>query len=627
MCGVTGILNHDNIPAGEEICRRMTSVLGHRGPDGEGVVSDGPVALGHRRLAILDLSRHGHQPMVSHDGRVMLSYNGEVYNHQELRTELEKEGCRFRGRSDAEVVLNALHRWGSEAIGRFNGMFALAAWFSGERKLLLARDRYGIKPLYYMPAGTAFLFGSEIRAMRQHPAFRHKLSREALIEYFTFQNIFSDVTFFDGVKLLPAGHYLEIFPGHKTLRPVCYWDFRYSSVSMQKGEAVEELRRLFEKAVERQLIADVEVGAYLSGGMDSGGITCVASRRFSNLKSFTAGFDLSSASGMELNFDERERSEYLSNRYKTEHYEVVLKAGDMERVMPSLINHLEDPRVGQSYPNYYVSRLAGRFVKVCLSGTGGDELFAGYPWRYYHNTRDGWEDGFAGSYFRYWQRLVPDELRESFFQPWLRQELDFGRPEQVFRKLLDKGTIDENNQSPQSFINNSLYFESKTFLHGLLLVEDKLSMAHGLETRLPFLDNDLVDFAMQVPVELKLKDWQHKVDINENDVAGKARQFKSFSTDGKLVLREMLQEYVPADYCNGHKQGFSAPDASWFKGESMDYIRRLLYDKEARLYEYINPCVAKKLMDEHMSGASNHRLLIWSLLSFEWWLKIFDPQI
>jgi asparagine synthase (glutamine-hydrolysing) len=621
MCGIAGILNHNGSTADEAICRKMTATLIHRGPDDEGSFATGPLAFGHRRLAILDLTETGHQPMVSTDQRIVLVYNGEVYNYRELQSCLKQKGYVFRGDSDTEVVLNSLHCWGTEALNRFNGMFALAAWFADSDKLLLARDRYGIKPLYYLQTTDAFLFASEIKALRQHPAFRFQVSKEALIEYFSFQNIFSDVTLFEGVKLLPAGHYLELTSGQETLQPNCYWDFNYTSVPMQQEEALKELSRLFEQAVERQLASDVEIGAYLSGGMDSGGITCVASRRFSNLKSFTAGFDLSSASGLELNFDERERSEYLSNLYKTEHYEVVLKAGDMERVMPQLIRHLEDLRVGQSYPNYYVSRLAGRFVKVCLSGAGGDELFAGYPWRYYHNSQNGSHNGFADSYFKYWQRLVPDESHEAFFNPDLRHSIDFDRPAGVFRNLLNKGYSEERNS--EANINSSLYFESKTFLQGILLVEDKLSMAHSLETRLPFLDNDLVDFAMQIPVELKLRDWKNMVQINENDLHSKARQFKSPTTDGKILLRQMLQKYVPADYCNGYKQGFSAPDASWFKGESMDYIRRLLYNREARLYEYINPDVARKLMEEHMRGQKNRRLLIWSLLSFEWWLRIF----
>ncbi|WP_010665083.1 asparagine synthase (glutamine-hydrolyzing) [Marinilabilia salmonicolor] len=621
MCGITGILNHNNEPASEVLCQKMAKVLEHRGPDGEGVWTSGAVGMGHRRLAVLDLSETGNQPMVSRDGKLVLSYNGEIYNYRELREELKIKGYQFHGSSDTEVVLNALHCWGSEAILRFNGMFAFAAWFVYEQRLLLARDRYGIKPLYYLNQPDVFLFGSEIKAIQQHPAYNFKVSADALTEYFSFQNIFSDLTLFEGVRLLPAGHFMEVKQGQTDPETHKYWDFNFSSLSMSQKEAETELHRLFEQAVERQLASDVEVGAYLSGGMDSGGITCVASRKFKNLKSFTAGFDLSSASGLELNFDERERSEFLSNLYKTEHYEVVLKAGDMERVMPGLITHLEDLRVGQSYPNYYVSRLAGRFVKVCLSGAGGDELFAGYPWRYYHNTANGYSNGFADRYFKYWQRLVPDDYRETFFSSGLRSKVDYDRPARVFKNLLDEGHSDVAD--PKAYINSSLYFESKTFLHGLLLVEDKLSMAHGLETRLPFLDNDLVDFAMKVPVELKLRDWEKGSRINENDLSGKAFQFKSSTTDGKILLRQMLQRYVPEDYCNGRKQGFSAPDASWFKGESVDYIRRLLFDRDARLYEYIDADVAQKLMTDHLDGKENRRLLIWSLLSFEWWLRSF----
>jgi len=624
MCGITGIFNLNNEPVSGELCQTMTRVLAHRGPDGEGVWTSGPVGLGHRRLAILDLSETGNQPMVSFDGQVVLTYNGEVYNYRELRSELESAGYRFRGSSDTEVVLNALHCWERNAVQRFNGMFAFAAWFVKERRLLLARDRYGIKPLYFRDNSEVFLFGSEIKAIQQHPSFKFKVSNDALTEYFSFQNIFSDLTLFDGVKLLPAGHFMEVRQGKGCGEPQKYWDFDFNPLPMSQQEAETELHRLFEKAVDRQLVSDVEVGAYLSGGMDSGGITCVASRKFSNLKSFTAGFDLSSASGLELNFDERERSEFLSNLYKTEHYEVVLKAGDMERVMPELISHLEDLRVGQSYPNYYISRLAGRFVKVCLSGAGGDELFAGYPWRYYHNTVNGYQNGFADRYFKYWQRLVPDDFRETFFNSGLRSQLDFDRPARVFKELLDGGHSKGNDA--QSYINSSLYFESKTFLHGLLLVEDKLSMAHGLETRLPFLDNDLVDFAMKVPVELKLRDWKNTARINENDLTSKAFQFKSVSTDGKILLRKMLQRYVPEEYCNGHKQGFSAPDASWFKGDSVEYIRRLLFSDDARIFEYIDADVAQRLMNDHIDGKENRRLLIWSLLSFEWWLRTFGGK-
>ena len=368
-------------------------------------------------------------------------------------------------------------------------------------------------------------------------------------------------------------------------------------------------------------MSDVEIGSYLSGGMDSGAVTCVAGKNFRNLKTFTGGFDVSSASGLEAGFDERGKAEFLSNKYKTEHYQVVLKAGDMERVMPKLIWHLEDLRVGQSYPNYYVSRLASRFVKVVLSGAGGDELFAGYPWRYYRAVVNDTPEHHLDKYYNYWQRLIPDNLKPSFFQEKLHGQILARDTKDIFRSVMNGHY--QAASTPADYVNRSLYFEIKTFLHGLLVVEDKLSMAHSLETRVPFLDNDLVDFALRVPVKYKLRNLNEVVRLNENEPGPKTLRYFNETGDGKLLLRKVLRSYVPEDYANGAKQGFSAPDASWFKGESIDYIKDALFDKRARIYDYIQPETAKSLLQEHFSGAQNHRLLIWSLLCFEWWCKIF----
>ncbi len=322
-----------------------------------------------------------------------------------------------------------------------------------------------------------------------------------------------------------------------------------------------------------------------------------------------------------MNFDEREKAEFLSNVYKTEHYEVVLKAGDMERVMPALIWHLEDPRVGQCYPNYYISRLAGKFVKVVLSGAGGDELFAGYPWRYYRAVVNDSPEHYAEKYYRYWQRLIPDSLKPKFYQPAVYPQIWEYQCKDIFRSVLLAKPIEI--QSASDYVNRSLYFEAKTFLHGLLLVEDKLSMAHSLETRLPFLDNDLVDFATKIPVRYKLRDLGEVVRLNENEPGFKTQRFFEQTNDGKIILRKVLEQYVPRDYATSIKQGFSAPDASWFKGESIDYVKGLLFDHKARIYDYIQPATAQALMEEHFSGRQNRRLLIWSFLCFEWWLKTF----
>ena len=381
MCGIAGLIHLDATPMSPVVLQRMTDAIAHRGPDGQGHWIEGNVGLGHRRLAIIDLSPAGHQPMVNADHRYVLSYNGEVYNFRELRTELEALGYWFRSASDSEVVLNALAAWGTAALQRFNGMFALALWDRRERRLLLARDRYGIKPLYFAQQGQMFAFGSEQKAILAVPGIERRLDKPALLEYFTFQNFFTDHTLLEDLRILPAGHHavLDLNEERPRLKLTRYWDFRFTEPAGQVDarEYREELDRLFQQAVNRQLVADVELGSYLSGGMDSGAITAVASRSYPYLKTFTCGFDLSSASGIELSFDERVKAEAMSARFKTEHYEMVLKAGDMERVLPRLAWHLEEPRVGQSYPNFYAAKLASKFVKVVLSGAGGDELFGG----------------------------------------------------------------------------------------------------------------------------------------------------------------------------------------------------------------------------------------------------------
>jgi asparagine synthase (glutamine-hydrolysing) len=284
--------------------------------------------------------------------------------------------------------------------------------------------------------------------------------------------------------------------------------------------------------------------------------------------------------------------------------------------------HLEEPRIGQSYPNFYVAQLASRFVKVVLSGAGGDELFAGYPWRYYRAVVNADFDDYVDKYYEYWQRLLPNRTLKMLFQP-IQHDVDHVWTRDIFRSVF-KHNKDELTR-PEDYVNHSLYFEAKTFLHGLLVVEDKLSMAHGLETRLPFLDNDLVDFAMRVPVRYKLADLASVVRLNENDPGPKAQNFFQRTNDGKLLLREAMKRHVPEEVTSRDKQGFSAPDASWFRGDSIAYVKRRLLGKNARIFDYIDRTTVHNLVNEHLNGQENRRLFIWSLLSVESWCEQFLP--
>lgn len=626
MCGIAGLYYTDGAPASPVVVKRMTDAIAHRGPDGEGCYVDGPMALGHRRLAIIDLSEAGHQPMATEDGRYISVYNGEVYNFEEIRVELEAKGYRFHSRTDSEVVLKALVEWGKDALLRFNGMFALALWDRRERRLLLARDRYGIKPLYYAWCGNALVFGSEIKAILASGHLPARMNKVGLIEYLTFQNFFTDQTLFAGVNLLPAGSLLEIRFGDQagSAAPQQYWDYCFVEPAgkIDEREYIEELDRLFVQAVSRQLVSDVDIGAYLSGGMDSGSVTAIAARQLPYIKSFTCGFDLNSASGVELGYDERSTAEYMSYVFRTEHYEMVLKAGDMERIMPRLAWHIEEPRVGQSYPNYYAAQLASKFVKVVLSGAGGDELFGGYPWRYYRAVVNYDFESYIDKYYSFWQRLIPNSKLKGVLAPvW--HDVSHVHTRDIFKNVFNRHA--STLTRPEDYINHSLYFEAKTFLHGLLVIEDKLSMAHSLETRVPFLDNDLVDFAMKLPVGLKLGNLGEVARLNENDPGSKTAKYFQKTRDGKLILRKMMERHIPKVITEREKQGFSAPDASWFKGESIDYVRRKLYQGTPRIYEFLDAGAVQELVNDHLEGRENRRLLIWSLLNLEKWCEKFTP--
>ena len=667
MCGFAGVLSLENKAININFTKKMIDIISHRGPNDVGYLyfhtgarhnknisfylnltdtnfkhindtlpvveqesiirelnrHDWDLFLGHRRLSILDLSSLGHQPMSDLSKNIWLVYNGEIYNYRELKKELEKKGHKFISNTDTEVVIYSYIEWGIDCIKKFNGMFAFALYDNFKKKFYLARDRYGVKPLYYtiLPSKT-LIFGSEIKSILEYKEYKSSIDLEAFVEYFTFQNFLTNKTLWKDIKILETGNFIEIDLINKSINQKKYWDFNFfEPIHLKnKNSYIEKLEYLFQNAVKNELIADVEIGSYLSGGIDSGSITAIASKEIqksnkSYLKTFTVGFDLNSASGLELSFDEREKAEYMSYLFKTEHYEMVLKAGDMERCMTDFTYHLEEPRVGQSYPNYYAAKLASKFVKVVLAGTGGDELFAGYPWRYYRVLSSRNFNEFIDNYYSYWQRLLNYEQLKDVFKP-IWKEIKYVDTKEIFKSIFLKNEYIRNSSkfSTKDFLNMCLYFDAKTFLHGLLIVEDKLSMAHSLETRVPFLDNEFVDFSMRIPIELKLKIFEQQI---------KNYDYLKKTNDGKLILRKLLNKYVPEKITNSCKQGFSSPDGSWFKGESIEFVKRKILNKNAKIYSFMDYESVKNLIEDHLNGKINRRLFIWSLLNIEEVLQIW----
>jgi asparagine synthase (glutamine-hydrolysing) len=665
MCGIVGALSLNKKSINVEYTKPMADKIAHRGPDDAGYLyfhtgsrhnkkvsfyqnltderfknldsmfpsiesksvqrelnsHDYDLYMGHRRLSILDISYAGHQPMTDLSKNIWISYNGEIYNFKELRLELKNLGHKFKSNTDTEVIIYAYIEWGIECIKKFNGMFAFSLYDNFKKKFYLCRDRYGIKPVYYhVTKDKVFIYASEIKSILEYKNYKSEIDKEALVEYFTFQNIFTNRTLHKNIQILEAGHYFEIDLLSANIKKIQYWDFNFTESETVKDEReyIEELDRLFLQAVKRQLISDVPIGSYLSGGMDSGSITAIASNHFQKsnkfLKTFTVGFDLSSISGIERSYDERAKAEHMSYKFKTEHYEMVLKSGDMERCLPNFAYHLEEPRIGQSYPNYYAAQLASRFVKVVLSGAGSDELFAGYPWRYFKATNNKNFDDYIDKYYKFWHRLIPNKEIKNLFLPILN-DIKNVRTRDIFKKVFKISSLAKTSED---YVNHSLYFEAKTFLHGLLVVEDKLSMAHSLETRLPFLDNDLVDFAQKIPIKYKLKNLNKVIKMNENEI-GKIKK----TNDGKMILRKSMSKYVPEKIHKNIKQGFSSPDQSWFMGESIEFVKKNIFKSNANIYKYIDVDTAQKLVKEHLSGKKNKRLFIWSLLNFIEWNKIF----
>jgi asparagine synthase (glutamine-hydrolysing) len=583
VCGIAGICSPAAAP--DRAAERLADMLGsivHRGPDAGGVAVDGAVAIGTRRLAIIDLTG-GDQPIYNEDESVWLVYNGEIYNSPELRRKLEAAGHRFRTRTDSEVIVHLYEERGERLVDELNGMFAFALWDEARKRLFVARDRLGVKPLYYVWDGVTLAFASEVRALVAGGFVRPALDPDAFVELLTFQNIISFRSLFRGVELLPPGTTLSL--SAEGMKVEQYWDPepRLDS-SLDVDGLCERIRETFDGAVERHLLSDVELASYLSSGLDSSSVTAAAARVLPRLTTFTTGFDVTGAVGMEAGFDEREEAATLAHTLGTHHHELLLDAHDLDMVLPRVVLHLEEPRMNFSYPNYLTAGFASRWVKVVLSSVGGDELFGGYPWRY--ELADA--PDFVDRYFAAWSRLLTrDELTEGI----AADGYDVERP----RRLYDELMASTQELPP---LERMLYYELKTYLHGLLLIEDKLSMAHSLESRVPFLDNELVDLALTIPAQLKLH-----------------------GGISKGLFRQAMRGRLPEQVLARTKTGFVPPQGTWFN--QTNYLDEVLLTDRARERGLYRPGFVEGLIEEHRSGARDRRLVLWTLLCLEWWHRIF----
>jgi asparagine synthase (glutamine-hydrolysing) len=634
MCGICGVVNFDGRPVEPEVIRAMTASLVHRGPDGEGTYVNSTVAeprrpavaLGHRRLAIIDLSPNGKQPMTNEDGSLWIVFNGEIYNFRELRARLQAQGHSFRSSSDTEVILYLYQELGEKCLEELDGMFAFALWDERRKRLFLARDRVGKKPLYYTHAGSAFVFGSEVKAILRNPGISGELSVESLSSYFTFGYPPSDQTFYKGIHQLEPAHAMTVGPDGRT-EVWRYWDLEFSPApgrAPSLTEATDRVRTLVTDAVEKRLVSDVPIGAFLSGGIDSSIVVGLMSRLMDRpVKTFSIGFT------GDPDFDETRYARIVAGHFHTDHTEFIVEPHAINLIEPLVWQHdgpFGDP---STVPTFILSRLTREHVTVALNGDGGDELFAGYlrfhasvaaerlppglsrlanqalkmlpePKQYHHWLRRAQRFFSAASEplfvrLRQWTTFFDRDL-SSLLRPEVLEGIrigDIGYP----RKLLDRTTR-------FSTLSKVLYINFMTYLPEDLLVKtDRTTMAHGLEGRSPFLDHRLAEYAAALPDRYKLR-----------------------RGTTKYVLKAAFADLLPAEILHRGKRGFGVPLGAWFRGELRDYVQDLLMSPSALSREYLEPAFVARTVREHVEGNRDHGNRLWLLLTFEVWLRMMRDQ-
>ncbi|MBI3858364.1 MAG: asparagine synthase (glutamine-hydrolyzing) [Planctomycetes bacterium] len=642
MCGLCGFLTPGPLAEeSEAILGPMTETLRHRGPDDSGLWTDraAGVALGHRRLSILDLSPLGHQPMESACGRYVAAFNGEIYNFADLRKDLEGRGHKFRGHSDTEIMLSAFTEWGlAGALPRFNGMFAIALWDRRDRTLSLVRDRLGEKPLYYGWCGDSFLFGSELKALRAHPRFKAEINREALALYLRHNYVPAPLSIYSGILKLPAATIVTVDPRRPGLlpEPLPYWSAKEQAGLAASADSEEQLSReledLLRDAVRLRMHADVPLGAFLSGGVDSSAIVALMQAQSSRpVRTFSIGF-------REEGYNEAEDAARVARHLKTDHTELYVTPAESQAVIPLLPRLYDEPFSDSSQiPTFLVSRLARQSVTVSLSGDGGDELFGGYNryllgqriWR-----RVGWLPrplrSLAGRAIRTVPRAAWDAVMKVFslfLEPGARKRR-FGEqihklggvmskvdPEAMYLGLISHWNLSDGvvlgapRESRIPFASNSwpklpdftqkmMLMDLLTYLPDDILVKvDRASMGVGLEARVPFLDHRLVEFSLRLPLSFKIREGTTK-----------------------WILRQVLCRHVPKELIERPKMGFGVPIDAWLRGPLRDWAEDLLGESRLRREGYFDPAPIRERWEAHVSGRQDWHYHLWDILMFQAWL-------
>jgi asparagine synthase (glutamine-hydrolysing) len=618
MCGIAGVLEFESgkQPSVEGL-RRMAQVLTHRGPDEEGFYRSGPVGLAHRRLSIIDLAS-GQQPMVSPDGQVCLVFNGEIYNYPELKLELTQKGYEFRTNSDTEVLLALYVYYGTDAFAKINGMFACAFWDQRRCRLVLARDRFGKKPLFYYRNDHYFVFGSEIKSLLAYDGVEREVNLAALHEYLTHSYIVGESTIFKGVYRLPAAQALIV--SDKQIRRFPYWEFKFQPTDNppNEGEAIEQLEELLRHAVRRRLMSDVPLGAFLSGGLDSSVVVALMAQLSDRpVQTFTIGFE-------EAEYSELADARIVADHLGTDHHEMIVRPAALD-VLPDLVRHFDEPFGDSSaIPTYYVCRAARQHVTVALSGDGGDEVFAGY--KLYQEveqfrqieripvwirrqilkplasaipfTWPGWNSLYAmGS----WQDGgLPCELgifpwiRERLYTPDLKAQIVEHDPLAFSRWVLKHaGHLD--------VVSRYQYLDTLQYLPADILTKvDRMSMANSLEVRSPLLDYTVAEYMATLPLSFKLR-----------------------GGTSKYLLRKLCERLLPASVLTKRKQGFAIPKDRWFQNDLRAFAEDLLLDSRTLARGYFRKDSLSRLLKYHVTGRRDYSTWIWCLIVLEMWHRLF----